>query len=309
MHAEVVLRNDHWRLVVLPATGASLGYGKIRMPDGAWRNLLRPTPAARSGDPARCASYVLVPFSNRVRDGVLRFEDRTFQLRRYPGDRNAMHGTGSEFAWDVAAASDRSVTLALTTDDVVGANFPWSFRAEVSYTLAGNRLTISTRLTNTDSARFPAGFGHHPFFMRGIRDPARSEVRVQIPASGAYPMLDSMPVGPALPPAATLDFRAMRALDDAFHDDCFARSGTDPVHLEWPESGVRAAVHSDEVFAHTLLYAPKRRPFFAIEPVTNANDGFNLMAEGVPGHGVFVLEPGQTRSGDIHIEVDAGSGS
>ena len=303
-----MLRNDHWRLVVLPGTGASLAYGKIRMPDGDWRNLLRPTPASRSADPARCASYVLVPFSNRVCDGVLRFEGRSFQLRRYAGDRNAMHGTGLEFEWDVAAASDRSVTLALATDDVVGANSPWSFRAEVSYTLAGNRLTIGTRLTNTDSERFPAGFGHHPFFMRGIRDPTVSEVRLQIPTSGAYPLLDAIPVGRALPPPAALDFRDMRALDAAFHDDCFARLGTDPVLLEWPESGVRAAVHSDEVFAHTLLYAPKRRPFFAIEPVTNANDGFNLMAEGVPGHGVFILEPGETRSGDIRIEVDAGAG-
>ena len=303
---EVVLRNDRWRVVVLPGTGASLAYGKIRMPDGAWRNLLRPTPASRSADPAHCASYVLVPFSNRVRDGVLRFEGETFQLRRHVGDRNAMHGTGMEFAWDVVAASDRAVTLALETNDLVGANFPWSFRAEVTYALDGSRLTIGTRLTNTDTVRFPAGFGHHPFFQRGIRSPSVSEVRVQIPATGAYPMVNSIPVAPAQPPSADLDFRTLRALDRTFLNDCYTRSGNEPVRLEWPESGVRVAIRSDEVFAHTLLYAPRRRPYFAVEPVTNANDGFNLMAEGVPGHGVFVLEPGQTRSGDIEIEVEVG---
>ena len=305
---EVVLRNDHWRLSVLPSTGASLAHGKIRMPDGAWCNLLRPTPAARASDPARCASYVLVPFSNRVRDGVLRFEGRTFQLRRHVGDPNAMHGTGLEFAWDVIAASDRAVTLALETNGLVGANFPWSFRAEVTYALDGSRLTIGTRLTNTDSTRFPAGFGHHPFFMRGVRDPRASEVLVQIPAAGAYPRVGAIPVGPALPPSEPLDFRTMRALDGTFVNDCYTRSGTDPVRLEWPESGVRVAIGSDDVFAHTILYAPPRRPFFAVEPVTNANDGFNLMADGVSGHGVFVLEPGQTRSGDIRIDVEVGLG-
>jgi len=41
-----------------------------------------------------------------------------------------------------------------------------------------------------------------------------------------------------------------------------------------------------------------------VEPVTNANDGFNLMADGVPGHGVFVLEPGETRSGDIRLDLE-----
>lgn len=303
---DVVLRNGRWRLVVLPGTGGSLGYGKIRMPDGAWRNLLRPTPASRSGDPARCASYVLAPFSNRVRDGVLRFGGRSWQLRRNAGDGNAMHGTAMEFAWDVVAASEDAVTLALETSDLVGANFPWSFRVEVGYRLAGSRLTISTRLTNTDAEAFPAGFGHHPFFQRGIVDPTRSEVLVQIPATGAYPLLDAIPVASAMPLPVSLDFRAPRALDATFLNECYTRSGAEPVRLEWPDSGVRVSIHSDDVFRHTLLYAPLRRPFFAIEPVTNANDGFNLMADGASGHGVFVLEPGETRAGDIHLDIEVG---
>lgn len=305
-HQGLELRNDRWRVVVLPGTGASLSYGKIRMPDGAWRNLLRPTPASRSGDPARCASYVLVPFSNRVRDGVLRFGDRTWQLRRNSGDGNAMHGTGHEYAWDVSSCSDRSVALTLDTDRLVGANFPWSFRAEVTYALAGSRLTIGTRLTNTDTEPFPAGFGHHPFFQRGIVDPTVSEVRLQVPAAGAYPMEDSVPVGPPGPLPSHLDFRTLRALDGRFLNDCLTRAGTAPVRLEWPRSGVAATVHADEAFAHTVLYAPLRRTHFAVEPVTNANDGFNLMADGVAGHGVFVLEPGGSRSGDIHIDVEVG---
>ena len=36
-----------------------------------------------------------------MRDGVLRFDDRSWQLRRNAGDGTAMHGAGHEFDWEV----------------------------------------------------------------------------------------------------------------------------------------------------------------------------------------------------------------
>jgi aldose 1-epimerase len=42
-----------------------------------------------------------------------------------------------------------------------------------------------------------------------------------------------------------------------------------------------------------------------LEPVTNANDGFNLMEKGIPGHSVFVLEPGEERSATFTFQVQA----
>jgi len=296
---------DRWRVGVLPGTGASLAYGRVRTPDGRWGDLLRPTRAAALTKPPLCASYVLVPFSNRVRDGVLRFGDRTWQLRCNSGDGHAMHGTGFESAWEVAERSDAAVSLVLDTGGLVGANFPWSFRAEVRYAVDGPRLTIGTRLTNTADEPFPAGFGHHPFFQRGLVDPAVSEVRLQVPAEGAYPMRDSIPVGPAGAVPARADYREIRVLDEVYVNDCLTRApGSAPVRMEWPMSGVVLAMDADPVLAHTLVYAPRHRPYFAVEPVTNANDGFNLMADGVPGHGVFVLEPGETRSGDIRLGLE-----
>lgn len=85
-----------------------------------------------------------------------------------------------------------------------------------------------------------------------------------------------------------------------------SREGRTASRCGWsgPASGVALSMHADPVLAHTLVYAPAGLPFFAVEPVTNANDGFNLMADGVPGHGVFVLEPGETRSGDIRLDLE-----
>jgi hypothetical protein len=36
-------------------------------------------------------------------------------------------------------------------------------------------------------------------------------------------------------------------------------------------------------------------PYIAVEPVTNTNDGFNMLAHGIADHHVFVLQPGEGR--------------
>jgi len=45
-----------------------------------------------------------------------------------------------------------------------------------------------------------------------------------------------------------------------------------------------------------VVYAPRGRSYFAVEPVTHVNDGFALFEAGVPGTGVFVLAPGEERT-------------
>jgi aldose 1-epimerase len=51
----------------------------------------------------------------------------------------------------------------------------------------------------------------------------------------------------------------------------------------------------DHLYSHVVLYMPQNQPYIALEPVTNANDGFNLLAQGEVDHGVFVLAPGCSR--------------
>ena len=103
----VTLRNASWELDVLPATGASLAAGRIRTSDGVWRDLLRPTRRSVLGEPEKCSSFPMVPWSNRIRDGVLPFGGRTWQLQRNGADGTAIHGAARHSAWTV---TDRTAT-------------------------------------------------------------------------------------------------------------------------------------------------------------------------------------------------------
>ena len=55
---------------------------------------------------------------------------------------------------------------------------------------------------------------------------------------------------------------------------------------------------------HVIVYSPEGEPFFAIEPVSHANDGFNLLAAGQPGTGVVVLAAGESLEASFSLCVE-----
>ena len=56
--------------------------------------------------------------------------------------------------------------------------------------------------------------------------------------------------------------------------------------------------------SHLILYNPAVKPYFAVEPVLNANDGVNILARGEAGSGVQVLEPGKSLSARFDLRLE-----
>jgi aldose 1-epimerase len=188
----------------------------------------------------------------------------------------------------------------------VGTNFPWTFLASVRYEVVGPWFSVTTSVANTSSEPFPAGFGHHPYFQRTLAGTA-DEVRVQIPATAAFKLHNCLPDGPPVALEPRLDFREMRPLGTEFIDDNLtSRDAAAPIRLFYPRSRREVHMTADPLFSSVILYVPQGgTDFFAVEPVTNANDGFSLYEHGVHGSGVFVLEPGEERSATFTLEVIA----
>jgi aldose 1-epimerase len=299
----LVLGSERWRIGVLPEVGASLAFGQIADDDG-WVDLLRPTPVEARSQSLDCSSYVLAPWSNRVRDGVLRFEGRTWQLRKNEAQVGAIHGTAMEFSWRVVSYDSSALVLEFDSASVVGANFPWTFLASVRYAVAGATFSVATTLRNTSCEPFPAGFGHHPYFQRTLAG-AADEVRLQVPASAAFKLHRGLPDGPPVALEPRLDFREMRPLGtDQLDDNLTARDAGAPIRFLYPRSRREIHLKADSLFSSLVLYVPQNGlSYFALEPVTNANDGFSLYERGVPGSGVFVLEPGEERLATFTLEV------
>lgn len=300
-HPVVTLRTDRWEVDVLPGTGGALAAGRIRTDDGVWRDLLRRTPPAGITNPERCASFPMLPWSNRIDDGVLPFAGHTWQLQRNGTDGTAIHGALRYVPWRLVSQAHDEAELAADAADLVGVNFPWRFTARVRYALRGRSLVVTTQLRNADVEPFPAGFGHHPYFVRtllpvGARPPAVvGDPVLRVGAEKGYALRAGLATGAAGATPRRADYRVARPVGPVPVDDVLTARTTGPLAtLCYGEPGVTVRLDADPAYSHVVVYAPRRRGYLAVEPVTHVNGGFALHAAGVPGTGVQVLDPGAT---------------
>lgn len=291
------LHNAYWQIGVTPTTGGSLIYGRITH-QGQWLDFLRPTAPADYGSVSKCASFPLIPWSNRLRDARFTFEGVVYPLRVTNADGTAVHGVGRYHPWTIANAEAHAVTLQLDSRQLNDPNFPFQFTAMQTYRLDGPRFTIALSVTNIDSRRMPVGLGHHPYFQRVLGD--LGPVALQLPYHAYFPLAQGLPIVDPLPVDVLRDYRQLRPLSDAPLDDCLTQRDPAPILFQYGDR--RIHLYADPVYQHLLLFTPTDKPFFAVEPVSNANDGFNLLARGAAHHGVVILAPGETLTGEITFE-------
>jgi aldose 1-epimerase len=288
------LHSGPFALALCPEVG-----GGIARAEGWGQELLRPARemAVAARDPLRLACYVLVPFSNRVRDARFTFEGHTYQLaRNFPPEPHAIHGNGWQRAWQVARTDGREAVLALDHDpgrDGADA-WPFAYRAEQAYRLTAEGFAVELRLTNKDGRRMPAGIGLHPFF------PLTPATRLTAQLAGVWQSNErKLPAKhTALPPA--WEFAKGGPVAALSIDNCF--TGWDQAAvIEWPDRRLRLTLEASANLRSLVIFVPQAHDYFCVEPVSNINDAFNLAAEGIPDTGVVALAPGETMTADINF--------
>lgn len=298
----ITIANDTLELDVVPEAGASIARLAARV-RGNVVPILRPTPddAIASLNSSLFASFALVPWSNRLADARFTFRGTTHQLKPNTPEGYAIHGDVRKRPWRVVAQTATTLELAFAARDFADVNFPFPFEVVLRYALDGATFGATIELTSRAAGPIPAGMGFHPYYRRTLLDDAE---QVELRATVARAYRELVPVHPAVPITPEQDFSRGRALGDQDFDTCFAGwDGT--ATITWPGSRVRAHVACDATLDHMILFAPPGKPFFALEPVSNANNGFNLAALGDPDAGMRVLAPGETLRGTWRLTVEA----
>jgi len=280
------LTNGKLRVRLTPEIGGSIIECSVNRAE-QWIPIFRKAeePLTKSSN---ASSFVLIPYSNRLRDGRFMFDGTDYQLQG--AEKHAIHGDVRDRPLQVLDYTDEKIVLEFNSNDFKDVNFPFPFSAKIIYTL--ERLSFYSRIeiTNVGNKAMPAGCGFHPYFNRRLPG-STSVVELQLNVSGVYPGDTPLPIGPAVPIQPDQDFNVQRPLDVVL-DHCFAGWNRQAV-IDWPGSGIKARIQADPGMEHVILYSPKGESFFALEPVTNANDGFNLLAQGDRNCGVVVLQPGE----------------
>lgn len=314
----LTIENASLRVKVLPDPGASIASFEGKRAN-EWLSLMRLTPpevleAPRSG---MLASFNLVPWSNRVVGAGFEFDGTHYALRPNTSQGFAIHGDVRERPWNVSESTETTITCTLDSRDFPDFNFPFPLHSSIRHELKGNNFATTLTVKNAGVQPMPVGFGFHPYFNRGIVNADDDEAQLELHVKGVYPPLPGMTASPVpmsrvslsvgattgmvdVPPS--MDFSSLAPVGTRDIDHCFG--GWDgQAFISYPKAGVRLDFKCDAVFGHVIVFTPPGKPFFAVEPVTHTNDGFNLYARGVSGNGIRVLQPRESLSGTFNISV------
>lgn len=294
----VTLENAQLRLVVDPQQGVNVLAFFVQRAQG-WLPVMPDVHGGNSD--LKASSFVLIPYSNRIEGGRFTFQGQTYQLAN--GERHASHGDVRGRAWQVDTVTATTIHCSFASQTYADANWPWPFTATLEYTLQENTLFSRLTVTNQGTSAMPAGLGWHPYYNRTLsRDGEPILLHFQV--QSVYPDANDnrIPSGPAQPLAPNQDFAVERELTpENFIDACFygyAGNGS----ITWPESQVKLVYTCSTNCTHLILFNPAK-PYFAAEPVTNANNGVNLYAQGDPTSGIRVLAPGETLEATFAVDV------
>jgi aldose 1-epimerase len=238
------------------------------------------------------ASFPLVPYVNRIRDGRFTFRGREVHLQpNMPGDPSPLHGQGWLNAWRVDRVEERRAVLSFRHEP---GEWPWAYEARQEVALDKGGLAITLTCRNVDEEPMPCGLGQHPYFLCGPE--TRLDTRVthawtiddkvlpvdKVPAEGRYDLRDRLVCG--------------QGLDNGFGGWGGEARMSDP---DWPYR-VRLSSTDARFFQ---LYSPPAGGIFVAEPVTHANAALNAPESEWPELGMRVLEPGGEMSLTMRLDV------
>ncbi|MGC3970714.1 MAG: aldose 1-epimerase [Pirellulales bacterium] len=260
--------------------------------------------------PSHSGIPLLFPYPGRLKETVLTYGGKSYQLEGNDGRGNAIHGFCLTRPWRVTAQTSSSVTAefqASVDDATILKKWPADFKIAVSYELKGNTLASRIVVTNPDDKPLPHGFGSHPYFRvpLGVGGSAES-CKLTVPVRSYWELVDMLPSGKKLPAEGSRGLAAGMAfpdtkLDDVFSDVQFANHSSTAT-LADAKSGRKLEVVFDDQFSQVVVYNPPHREAVCIEPYTCVPDQFTMAARGViPA--VQTLAPGASHACGYEIRV------
>jgi aldose 1-epimerase len=243
-----------------------------------------------AGNVLGVAMFPMTPYANRIAGNAFDFGATRWRvLPNNPPETFNVHGSGWQHAWTVAEAGSANATLSL---EIAAGAEPYSYRATQAFLLSEEGLSVTVTLTNTGTGFLPFGFGLHPWF---DRDP---DVTLQFQARRFYLEEPAGVSGDPITLPPELDFAEARPLPGGWRNNDYGGWGGEAT-IRFPTRGAGLRIKADPIFRHLMLYADPAKPYFCVEPQTNASGAFNRGKWDDAEEGVIVLAPGKGAAGTV----------
>jgi aldose 1-epimerase len=270
-------------LEIVPRVGGSIARFDF-LSDGKKTSILRGCDGALQS-PLEAASFPLVPYCNRIRDGRFSFRGRDIVIpRNMESDPSPLHGDGWLAAWDVVRAGPEEVELVYRHDS---GDWPWSYEARQLFRLDGDGLSLELVCRNLSDTPMPCGLGQHPYY------PCTSATRLDTHVTHAWTIDEKVLPVEKVPATGRYDLHDRRVCAQDLDNGFAGWGGT--ARMQTPGDPFRIEMHSADA-DFFQLYSPATGGLYVAEPVSHANAALNEPEESWPGLGLRVLEPGEKMS-------------
>jgi len=305
--SELHLSAGRLRATIFAHVGAGIADFSIQGPSGYFYPIMRRAVPGEM-NASLLGSFIMAPWVNRINAAKFSWSGKEYQLRPTTTDNMAQHGDVRKRAWRILEDTQTHAVLEFDSESVRGYNWPWRYRCRVDYTITPEAFSMDLSVMNTDKEPFPAGCGHHPYFMRRLWN-ERDVLELRAPVTGRYPLANGCPTGAPVAEDLTRHLCGYATLPDQHVDAVLAGFGG-RAEFRWAASGVSMRMTTSQNFNHLVVFAPhvyreRSSPlaYIAVEPQSTVNDALNLAARGVPGTGSVILKPGETIKTTCKLEV------
>lgn len=228
--------------------------------------------------------FPLVPFCNRIADNRFAFGGHAVTLApNHPGNPNdlVLHGFGWTSPWRVEEAGPARARISL---DHPADQWPWPFRAEQAFALAGDGASLELAVTNLSDEPMPAGLGFHPYF------PADERTYYTGLHKGEWQPDERILPGELVEHDRPIDWWHGAPIGSRRLDTVYTgREG--PLTIAWRGRNMGAEIGFTPDLRFTHVYVPPEGGYCCIEPVSQIGDAFNHPRE---DRGFRTLAPGET---------------
>jgi aldose 1-epimerase len=275
------------------AVVAEVGAG-LRAYAGGGRALIDGYEVDRMSSSGR--GQLLIPWPNRVQDGVYEFDGERHQLPlTQPDEKNAIHGLVRWRPWAVREREPHRVVMGHMLHPQPG--YPFTLELSAEYGLSEAGLHVRTTAVNLGSRPCPYGSGAHPYLTAGS---ARVDATIlSVPAATVLRSdRRGIPTGRAPVDGTEYDYRRPRPIGATQLDHCFTDLVRDDdgvarvVLRDGGEDGA-VALWVDDAHSYLMLFTGDPLPdvdrrSLAVEPMTCPPNAFRT------GEGLVRLEPGES---------------
>jgi aldose 1-epimerase len=280
----IQIKNKNFRCEIAPALGGAI--------TGLWCGetaILRDTPRQNLSSALDAACYPLVPFSNRIENGNLFWQNLSYKLPpNLPPEPHATHGVGWQTNWQVLDRGGTSVRLHLVHQK--NAAWPWGFSATQTLELSDAGLLATLSVTNHSNETMPAGLGWHPYFTK------RPGMQISMQCEGRWELDQN-----CIPSCRTSVDHLQASCQDLAIDNCYD-GWHGRVELTDPEFDISVA----STLTHLVVYSTSTSSCIAIEPVSHVSNALAMIEKNqlsLDESGVIKLESGDTFSNQMMIAI------